>query len=242
MNVLVACKILPDDQDIQVASDGELDFSRASQVVSEYDLNAIEAAAALKGDGRVVAITVGNESADDSKVKKSILARGVDELFQTICNGSLDTRATAKELAKLVEKTGAFDVVLVGDGSADYYAKQTGAQLAALLDVPYVSNVIEATAEDATLTAKRLNGNEIEIVSVEAPCVMAIAPDFAEPRICGMRDILAAGKKPSAVATSDETPSEAIQEISLKAPANVDREMQIFEDVDSFVAAVKGIL
>lgn len=242
MNVLVACKILPDNQDIKVSPNGELDFSRASQVVSEYDLNALEAAAALKGDGKVVAVTVGDEDADDSKVRKNILARGVDELFQTICNGPLDARATANELAKLVEKAGSYDAVLVGDGSADYYAKQTGVQLAAMLDVPYVSNVIEASTEGATITARRLNGNEVETVSVDAPCVMAIAPDFAEPRICGMRDILAAGKKPSTVEKSDGATSTSIQEVSLKAPAPVDREIQIFEDVDSFAAAVKAIL
>lgn len=242
MNVLVACKILPDDQDIQITADKELDFSRASQIVSEYDLNALEAAAALKGDGKVTVITVGSESADDSKVKKNILARGVDELFQTINNGPLDTRATAKELTKLVEKACDYDVILVGDGSADYYAKQTGVQIAAMLGIPYVSRVIDAVVDGKTITAKRLLDNEIEAVSVETPAVLAIAPDFAEPRICGMRDILAAGKKPSTVVATTDAPSAVIEEISLKAPADVDRERKIFEDVDDFVAAVKSVL
>ncbi len=40
-------KVVPDDQDIVVAADRSLDYSKAHQVVSEYDLNAIEAAAQL---------------------------------------------------------------------------------------------------------------------------------------------------------------------------------------------------
>lgn len=41
MQVVAAIKIVPDDQDIQVAADRSLDFSKARPVVSEYDLNAL---------------------------------------------------------------------------------------------------------------------------------------------------------------------------------------------------------
>lgn len=38
MNIAVAVKVVPDDQDIAVAADRTLDYSKAHQVVSEYDL------------------------------------------------------------------------------------------------------------------------------------------------------------------------------------------------------------
>ena len=81
MNILVACKIVPDDQDIKAAPDGSLDFSKARMVISSYDKNAIEAAGMIADGGSVKAIAVGSSKADDSKVKKDILARGIDELF-----------------------------------------------------------------------------------------------------------------------------------------------------------------
>ena len=84
MNIIVALKVVPDDQDITAAADGSLDMSKAHQIVSAYDLNAIEAAAQLaeaQGDSSVKAVTVGGAAIDDSKLKKNILARGVDELF-----------------------------------------------------------------------------------------------------------------------------------------------------------------
>ena len=34
MNIIVSCKIVPDDQDIQVASDRTLDYSKAKGTVS----------------------------------------------------------------------------------------------------------------------------------------------------------------------------------------------------------------
>lgn len=83
MKIAVAFKVVPDDQDIQVASDGTLDFSKAKGTVSTYDLNALEAAAQLAAanpGSTVTAVTVGAASIDDSKLKKNVLARGVDDL------------------------------------------------------------------------------------------------------------------------------------------------------------------
>lgn len=75
MNIVVCCKVVPDDQDIQVAADGTLDYSKAKLIVSAYDLNAIEAAAQLAAaneGSNVVAVTVGGADIDDSKLKKNV--------------------------------------------------------------------------------------------------------------------------------------------------------------------------
>ena len=42
MNIVAAFKVVPDDQDIQVSADRTLDYSKAKNTVSAYDLNAIE--------------------------------------------------------------------------------------------------------------------------------------------------------------------------------------------------------
>ena len=243
MNVLVACKIVPDDRDVKVAADGSLDFSKAPVVISSYDKNAIEAATIIAAGGSVKAITVGSAACNNAKVKKDILARGVDELFSTCgdATANLDAFATAAELAALVKSAGDFDVLVVGSGSADLYAQQTGVQLAAALDLPYVSGVIEASAADAFLACKRLMESEVEVVQVPTPCVVAVTPDFADARICGMKDILAAGKKPMNAAAPAGAVN-ATEEISVKAPASVDRKQQMFTDIAEFVAAVKAAL
>ena len=75
--------MLAADQDLVVAADRSLDDSKAHRIVSTYDLNAIEAAVQLASaheDSKVVCVSVADAKADDSKLKKGILARGVDEL------------------------------------------------------------------------------------------------------------------------------------------------------------------
>lgn len=243
MNILVACKIVPDDQDIKATADGSLDFSKAHMVVSSYDKNAIEAATKLANGGYVKVMTVGGAKIDEGKVKKDILARGVDELYMVASEGtaSLDAFGTAAELASLAGQIGDYDAIVVGSGSADLYAQQTGVQLAAALNLPYVSGIISGEVAEGKVVVRRLLESEVEIAEVPTPCVLAITPDFAPARICGMKDILAAGKKPmNAVAPAGG--ASATVEVSVKAPKAVDRKQQIVADVAELAAAIKAAL
>ena len=157
MEIAVLLKVVPDDQDIQVKADRTLDFSKAKPKVSEYDLNAIEEAAQLAAanpGSKVVAITVGPKSIDDSKLKKNVLARGVDELVMVADDSldGLDAYATAAALAKAVESAGSFDVLLAGDGSADNYAQQVPVQLACVMGLPVVTAATKVDVDGGAAT------------------------------------------------------------------------------------------
>ena len=252
MNIIVPIKVLADDQDIVVAADRSLDDSKAHRIVSTYDLNAIEAAAQLAAaneGSNVVAVTVGGADIDDSKLKKNVLARGVDELYMTAddaCKG-LDARATAVALAELVSKVGDFDVVLCGDGSADNYAQQVDVQLAAKLGLPVVTAATKITAKDGALEVERTLEDVVEVVEVPLPAVVSVAPDIALPRIPGMKDILAAGKKPMGVAGADGAYESALEVLSCKAPEQAERKLEVMdasEDgaIEKFAAALKAAL
>lgn len=252
MDIVVPFKVVADDQNIAVAADGSLDFSKAHSVVSSYDKNALEAAsrlAAASGDSSVKAITVGARNIDDSKMKKDVLARGADELLMTADDAcaDLDAFATAAELVKLLGKAGHYDLVICGDGSADLYAKQTGPQLAAALGVPYVSAVVSIEVTEHGVVCKRLLESEIETVEVPLPAVISVTPDIAPSRICGMKDILAAGKKPQAVGESEGDVVRAVETVSIEAPKAVERKLEILDasnsgDIEKFAAAIKAAL
>ena len=252
MNIVVCCKVVPDDQDIQVAADGTLDYSKAKPIVSAYDLNAIEAAAQLAAaneGSNVVAVTVGGADIDDSKLKKNVLARGVDELYMTAddaCKG-LDARATAVALAELVSKVGDFDVVLCGDGSADNYAQQVDVQLADALDLPVVTAVSAVSVEGAVATCDRMLETQLQTVQVDLPAVISVVPDIALPRIPGMKDILAAGKKPSSVNAASDVAAAVVDVVETKAPQQAERKMEMLDasvdgDLEKFAAALKAAL
>ena len=252
MNIIVPIKVLADDQDIVVAADRSLDDSKAHRIVSTYDLNAIEAAvqlASAHADSKVVCVSVADAKADDSKLKKGILARGVDELYMTAddaCKG-LDARATAVALAELVSKVGDFDVVLCGDGSADNYAQQVDVQLAAKLGLPVVTAATKITAKDGALEVERTLEDVVEVVEVPLPAVVSVAPDIALPRIPGMKDILAAGKKPSSVNAASDVEAAVVDVVETKAPQQAERKMEMLDasvdgDLEKFAAALKAAL
>ena len=249
MNIVVCCKVVPDDQDIQVAADGTLDYSKAKPIVSAYDLNAIEAAAQLADGGRVVAVTAGPADIDDSKLKKNILARGVDELYMTAddaCKG-LDAHAAAAALADLVAKAGEYDLILCGDGSADDYAQQVDVQLAARLGLPSVNGATKIEAGSGSVTVERTLEDVVEVVEAPLPCVVSVAPDIALPRIPGMKDILAAGKKPSSVNAASDVEAAVVDVVETKAPQQAERKMEMLDasvdgDLEKFAAALKAAL
>ena len=252
MNIVAAFKVVPDDQDIQVSDDGTLDYSKAKNTVSAYDLNAIEAAAQLAAaneGSNVVAVTVGGADIDDSKLKKNILARGVDELYMTAddaCKG-LDAHAAAAALADLVAKAGEYDLILCGDGSADNYAQQVDVQLADALGLPVVTAVSAVSVEGAVATCDRMLETQLQTVQVDLPAVISVVPDIALPRIPGMKDILAAGKKPSSVNAASDVEAAVVDVVETKAPQQAERKMEMLDasvdgDLEKFAAALKAAL
>lgn len=251
MNIVVAFKVVPDDQDIQVGADRSLDFSKAKGIVSAYDLNALEAAAQLAAanpGSTVTALTVGDASIDDAKLKKNVLARGADQLRMVAddaCAG-LDARATAAELAAVLGNM-EWDVVICGDGSADDYAQQVDVQLAAALGVPSVNAVTRLEAAGDGLDVERTLEDVIEEVEVPLPAVVAVSPDVAVPRIPGMKDILAAGKKPMEVSAAPVAVQSSIEVVSCAAPQQAERAQNVLDAaadgaIEQFAAALKAAL
>ena len=251
MNIAVAVKVVPDDQDIAVAADRTLDYSKAHQVVSEYDLNAIEAAALLAEDAgaTLYAVSASNAKADDLKVKKSILSRGPAELCMIADDAFAfaDARVTARALATLVRGIGEVDLVVCGDGSADMYAGQVDVQLADALGLPVVTAVSAVSVEGAVATCDRMLETQLQTVQVDLPAVISVVPDIALPRIPGMKDILAAGKKPSSVNAASDVAAAVVDVVETKAPQQAERKMEVLDasvdgDLEKFAAALKAAL
>lgn len=71
MHIVSCFKVVPEEQDIVVTPDQKLSFDRADFKISQFDLNGIEAAVQLAGEGDVVtALSVGGKILENSKLKK----------------------------------------------------------------------------------------------------------------------------------------------------------------------------
>ncbi len=236
---IVACfKVSPDDQDIQAGADRTLSFDRAAWKIGAYDLNAIEAARQLadQAGATVTGLSAGGPALANAKLRKDALSRGLDDLV-TLVDDALpgaDSYQTAQALAGAVRELGDVSLVIVGAGSSDAYTQQVGNQLGAVLDWPALNAVDKIVAEGDHLVVDRLLDDAVQVVEVTLPAVLSVTSGINEPRIAGMKDILAAGKKPvTQLGLSAALPEPGATRVSELAPEQVDRKHVLFEGADA---------
>ena len=238
MRIVACIKAAPDDADIIVGPDRALDFSRAQWKVGSYDLNAIEAARQLADavGGEVIGLTVGGPELANTKLRKDALSRGLDSLVIVPGSPDADSYQTASALASALGELGGYDLVILGAGSSDRYAQQVGNQLGALLGVPTLNYVNGITADGERVRVERLLEDSEQVVELTLPAVVSVTSAINVPRIAGMKDILAAGRKPVAE-TSATMPSASTRVVSLLAPEQADRRRKVVEGDPAETAA-----
>lgn len=247
MKIITCYKCVPDEQDIAIDNtDGSLDISKADAKISQYDLNAIEAACQLKqqvGEAQVIAMSVGGKALGNAKGRKDVLSRGPDELV-VVMDDSLEQalpQRTAAALAAAAQKSG-FDLIICGDGSSDLYAQQVSLLVGETLNIPAVNGINKIlSVEGNTLNVERELEDETETLSIPLPAVIAVSTDINSPQIPSMKAILGAAKKPVQVwSPADIGFSEAeawsVQQIA--APKQRERQRIVIEgDGEEQIAA-----
>ena len=196
MKILVPVKQVPDPNAIRFDASGSFAAS-TPRVVNEYDQYAIEEAIRLKEAGKadeVVVLTIGSTGARDA-VNRG-LAMGVDRGLLVSAN-ELDLSAAAVAAVISSEaRAGGYDLVIVGQETSDGGSGNVGPQVAGMLDVPLVSNVVQLEAGDGTLTLGREVEDGRHIVETPLPAVVCALTGLNEPRSPSLKGIMAARKKP----------------------------------------------
>lgn len=235
MKIVACCKIVPDEQEIQVLPDRALSMDKASWKIGQYDLNALEAGKKLAAEtsGFLTALSVGGKNAlEGSKIRKDILSRGADDLSLVMDNehSFSDSLETAKAIAAALKNSDGFDVVLCGTGSSDLYSQVVGIQVGALLDIPTFNNVTGITAKDDVLVVERTLEDEVEVLEVSLPAVLSVTSDINVPSVPAMKDIMKSGKKPVNMLELPLTDVVcSTEQLSQLAPEQQERRMQIVE-------------
>jgi electron transfer flavoprotein beta subunit len=164
----------------------------------DMDKNALEEAVRMKEKhgAKVTVLSVGSAKLKDTVLEA--LAMGADEaciVVDPACEGS-DTAASAMTLATAIRKIGSYDLILVGEGSADNYSSQVGSRLAEILSVPQVTYVRELSVEGNTVTAVRDTEDVLEVVKAYIPLVVSVTSEINKPRRAPLAQILRASRKP----------------------------------------------
>jgi electron transfer flavoprotein beta subunit len=255
MRVIACCKAVPEEQDIVIAKDRRISFEKAEWKIGPYDLNAVEAGKQIVEavGGQLSGLCAGGKILDNSKLKKDILSRGLDNLYLVIDETleQADTYQSARVLEAAIKKIGDFDLVLCGAGSSDLYAQQVGNQLGESLGIPVVNAVNKITPQGEKVIVERVLENALEVLEISLPAVLSVTSEINVPRIAGMKDIIAANKKPvtkfnlSEIEVADSQPSSTV--LSTLAPEQVERRMTILtgesgEVADAFVKLLSAEL
>lgn len=184
MDCIVLVKGVPDFREGKVSfkEDNTLNRGATPTVLNPNDHHALKAALAVKvkHGGNVAVVSMGPPN------YKSILKEAMEfyadkaYLLSDRMMGGADTLATANTLSAGIKKIGVPDLVLAGFKSADGETGQTGPQTAWVLDMPVITHVVEFDLDEKarTVTAKRLDGQEVETVVSPLPAFLVTDPNF----------------------------------------------------------------
>lgn len=247
MRIAVAYKWAANPQDAAVGANGVVDWSRAKSTVSEYDPVAAEMGRQLADQtgADLVGISVGGPDLASPMARKAALCRGLDRSV-VVADPALDgagTTDTGLALAGVVRHIGDVDLVLAGDSSVDVGAQLVPAVLAGALGWPLLTNVTAISGTVGDLTVERVHEGGSQVLQITGPVVLAAAADAVLPRVPGMKDILAAGKRPVEELTladlSEAGPGAPVEVVATMPPALKARTQRVINAADPAAAAAE---
>jgi electron transfer flavoprotein beta subunit len=202
MRILVCAKRVPATGGrIVLSGDGRsIDTRYLGFVVSPHEECAEEEAVRLieANGGESVVLTLGPPEAADQL--RDALAIGIDRAVLLETDGSdwdpLATAAAITDAVRALEAAdGPFDLILVGNESADSGGFQVGIRLAVALDRPVVTGMKALEIRDGVATARRQVPGGFDIYELPLPAVVGVREGINLPRYPSVPGRLRAKKK-----------------------------------------------
>lgn len=199
MNFAVCVKQVPSTETkIRVNTQtGFIDTSDVDWVINPFDEYALEVALRAKEQhgGTLTVFSLGPE-----RVKvalRTALAMGADNAVQLTDPAftGIDALAIGRLLAAAIRRS-PFDVVLCGKQAIDDDQAAVPAAVAHFLGIPHVSFIVEAGfGTPGVVVAHREIEGATEIVEAQLPCLLTVGKARVEPRLPGLKGMMAAKKK-----------------------------------------------
>lgn len=234
MHIVAAVKEAVDVDHIKVDSTTlEPVLHLAPLEIEELSKNALEAAIQLKEKhgGKVTALSFSRETI--RKTIKEALAMGADEGVIVMSEEKPSTDVTVGVLVAVLKRM-EFDVLILGEGSADNYSSQVGPRMSEALKMPLATYVRQVEITDEGLRCVRDLEEYHEVVALPSPSIITVTNEINEPRLPSLPAIMKASKKPlKEIHVEDlDMPEESLRSTvemkSNKAPV-IDRKRVVFE-------------
>jgi len=208
VRVLVAVKLTYDINQLKFEKDGTPLLDACPRVMGEADKCALEEAVKLKDAGKaeeVTVLTIGS-SKEHQRILKDAYAMGATKAVMVKADDpdSLSALSVARIISSYAEKTGPYDLILLGSGAGDTHSSVVGPMVASMLNVPLLANADRVSVEnDGVTIVSTLEDGQYKFTS-KMPAVVTVTSEANEPRIPTIRDILRSKKKPIDETTPEE--------------------------------------
>lgn len=199
MKLAVCVKRVPDmEMRFKIAASGtSIDEAGLKFDMSDFDGYAAEIAIQITeklGAGEVTVISLGPDVVQETLRKAlSMGAHRAVHLKQDapVSDGLAVATALAAEL-----RDGGYDLVLLGRMAVDTQNRSTGAFVAELLGLPFISAISKLDVAEGVVKARRELEGAYELIECPLPAVLTIDEGIARARYPSLKGIMAAKKKP----------------------------------------------
>jgi electron transfer flavoprotein beta subunit len=235
MRIAVCIKSVPDpdyyDQIIIDPKTKVLVRQGIPTIINISDKHAIEEALRIKErtGGEITTISMGPPMARQQMLES--LAMGADRAFLVSDRkvGGADTLATSYTLSKAIEKTGPYDLVLLGNESADGATAHVPSQLGEWLGMSHAANVVEMQEEEGSFVVTRKLDDGFAKYRLKSPAVVGVSQRINKVRLTNAIAILKAKKKPLEILSADDLGDIDEKYIGLKGSPSQNGELHTVE-------------
>lgn len=195
MHIVVCLKQVPDTTEVKIdRKTNTLIREGVPSIVNPFDLNAVEAALALKDKygAKVTVISMGPPQAKE--VLRRAIALGADQtvLLSDRSFAGADTLSTSYTLARAIEKlkeSDGLDLVICGKQAIDGDTAQVGPGIATRLNLTqltYVSKIESIDIKEKYITVEKKHENGIETLRGSLPALLTVVKEINKARYASL--------------------------------------------------------
>jgi electron transfer flavoprotein beta subunit len=144
--------------------------------------------------GEVVALTLGPAEAEEQL--RECMALGADRSIHLVSDEEWDAQATASAIVEAIRSEDPFDLIVLGNESADAGNFQVGIRVAYALGLPVVTGLKGMTVADGRVRCEQEVANGRDVWDVPLPAVVTVKEGLNLPRYPSVPAKLRANRKP----------------------------------------------
>jgi electron transfer flavoprotein beta subunit len=180
------------------------------------------------GGGEVVVLTLG--PAEAAEQLRDCMAIGADRGIHLVSSEEWDAQATAGAIAAAIradsENAGPFDLIVMGNESADAGGYQVGIRVAYALGLPVVTGLKGLTVDGGRARCEQEVPGGRDIYDVPLPAVVTVKEGLNLPRYPSVPAKLRAKSKPVTVSSVARPPA-ALEKLRLVVPEGIGKQAEV---------------